>query len=1227
MNTPRSMKDKRIGCFFYLCVLAFSGSHVSGQITLTSTTGAEDFFLESTQIQIDSAGNASTAGDYLVTGGVSQSGVNVHTLALTLEAANLMTESGARLESGLLDRDSSGRLGITNINAGINTGEGITIGLDATNLELGYTWQVTGVRVEFVNGDESYTMVNRNVFEKSLTSSFNGMIDIRELSIMTVAGSFDTEVLAIFANKTVDPVSSFRVTGFELDVVKTSAGVNAPWRSVLYPEDWQPPTGRSFYHDKMLQDFSYAGYRRGEVAIPQPTGPIFDVITYGADPFGSADSTGAIQAAINAAEAAGGGVVSIPAGLFKVSTTSNTSVLRIDSSGVIVRGSGAGQTFILNTTIEMRNRSIFQIRSANPVEVTPVLISQDITTPTHRIHLDDTSSFAVGDLIHIVRDFTEEWITEHQMEDYWNDTILIPSASTYRRHVTAVNSAEGWIDVDIPMRYAILTRDNARVSKLTGYISECGIEDLSIGNVQHPGSEWEEEDYTIEGTSAYDVHASWLIKVEFCYNSWVSGVESFQPAGNTSTAHMLSNGVRLLRAKNITVRNCYFQRPQYGGGGGNGYMYRIQDANECLIVDSIAEFNRHGFVVSHSGTTGNVFLRCEDRLSNRATGSTGSYNTGGGDGSDNHMQFSHSNLWDQCSAVDSFYEAIFRTTTGHALSSAHGGYWNLRGAGTQYPGKLVTTEQGRYGYVIGTSGDVDSVIAFERASVDTAPDDHVEGEGLGKTLYPPSLYLDQLEKRVGSVIQMAFRPVSGAPSQVVSKVSIGATGSAQNLSPELFDLVGRTSTIAAAGAAFEITLDAVASISTVEASKGQKLSDGIIVTDVNGWIGVAGGTDGISPVATNREAIQIEVNTSNMSPLFEIKLETLTLAGLSAGESAEIISNGRMSYRVLAGLDSPSTVLEFDVSALGIKLSGGTSDVIATLMPSSISDFKLCGLGWSIASKDKLELTSIQAGNGISTLSLELGVSTTGFATTQATDFEISGATNFGASSSIAIELDAIALVATTGGIVSKGVDGIVSRDSQGRIGVDAGGIGQLEGIQINLDAVNVDPRMRLQLSELVVQFVDSDESFTVQNLVSGELLIVGGGQTSPDIQIGSGRVSADINALDLFVAGGTSGNVAIFYGNSDLGASNSFRLISVVLEVLPPDPLFETFLIQREADSAVLNWTDGDIPGQVNVFRTNALSNNFWQVVFSTEEADTYSEGIHPEQSQMFYRLEYSSP
>jgi hypothetical protein len=63
-------------------------------------------------------------------------------------------------------------------------------------------------------------------------------------------------------------------------------------------------------------------------------------------------------------------------------------------------------------------------------------------------------------------------------------------------------------------------------------------------------------------------------------------------------------------------------------------------------------------------------------------------------------------------------------------------------------GAVVRSSQGRYGYVMGTSGPRSSVSII--GGPGHSPPDHLEGEGLGATLAPQSLYRDQLSRRLGS---------------------------------------------------------------------------------------------------------------------------------------------------------------------------------------------------------------------------------------------------------------------------------------------------------------------------------------------------------------------------------------------------------------------------------------------------------------------------------------------
>lgn len=117
--------------------------------------------------------------------------------------------------------------------------------------------------------------------------------------------------------------------------------VSRHWQAFVAAKD-RAPAG-------ILADYSYAGYRHGEAAIPSVAGPVFEVTTFGAIPDDDRSDEAAIRLAIAAAEEAGGGVVLFPPGRFLVWTerASQRSIL-ISRSGVVLRGAGsaAGGTVI-----------------------------------------------------------------------------------------------------------------------------------------------------------------------------------------------------------------------------------------------------------------------------------------------------------------------------------------------------------------------------------------------------------------------------------------------------------------------------------------------------------------------------------------------------------------------------------------------------------------------------------------------------------------------------------------------------------------------------------------------------------------------------------------------------------------------------------------------------------------------------------------------------------------
>jgi len=570
---------------------------------------------------------------------------------------------------------------------------------------------------------------------------------------------------------------------------------HAAWRSTLYPSGWQPPTNGavSFETNKLIQDFSYAGYKAGETALPTISGPLFNasLAPYNADKTGTSDTTTAIQSAINAAKAAGGGVVFLPAGLYSISPQgANTYALLVNSSNVVLRGAGVGATFLLNTSTNMRSKSIILLNGSSSAGfyssgAASTTISQDLLGPTMEIPVTSTSGFATGQWVVVRADCTDAWITEHNEPDWIGYGSQLGGVAYFRR-VVAVSAAVSKITINAPTRYYLKMRDNARVVRLSAApLLNCGLEDFSIGNVQHNGTGWGEDDYTVAGTGAYDVHDSFAIRIVRARDSWMRNVATFQPAGNSTTAHLLSNGILLLESSQITLTNCDFGHAQYGGGGGNGYQYRLQNANECLLDNCRSTFTRHGFVLSHMASSGNVYHECTDRDSGRQTGDTGFQSTAGAN-SDHHMHFSHANLVDTCTGDGSGFEARYRpygSAPLHDLTAAHSVFWNTRGIGSG-PSYVVTTEQSRYGYVIGTRGTRTGVSLSTYGGTKCNPLDHVEGTALGDTLEPFSLYEDQLNRRLSlPLVTLPADLVLGFPTNSVRlqpSVQIGSQPAASN---------------------------------------------------------------------------------------------------------------------------------------------------------------------------------------------------------------------------------------------------------------------------------------------------------------------------------------------------------------------------------------------------------------------------------------------------------------
>ncbi len=462
---------------------------------------------------------------------------------------------------------------------------------------------------------------------------------------------------------------------------------------------------------------------------------------YFADPTGSEDSTAAIQQAIYDVGDAGGGVVLLPSGTFRVAPPAGAEQsLHIGHSGVVLRGAGPSQTFIFNDATDMRRKRIIDARP-NPSKHwiwyrdtgDSRLLSADVLEPTVEIPLESSEGYGIGDWVVLRADITVEFLQEHGMDGVWSTQ---GNGLAFYRQITAIDAETNTITIDVPTRYPLKVRDNARIHRTSEHLVEIGIESLSIGNRENNTPGTDTNDYQVEGSGGYQMHASWAIYYSMVVHGWVRNVATYRPTGNTKNIHILSNGLRLDAARFVTVRDCDFRRSQYKGAGGNGYLF-VMTGSENLFTANRAEKGRHNYGFSLMYSSGNVI--------HRSTSVDGKLPT------DFHMLLSMANLLDNMEMDDDSIEAIHRDCCGHGHSTTQSVIWNTRGI--SYPSSqfffrfIIESEQFGNGYVIGTQGDADEVKAPSSGS--TSPKDWVEGEGIGATLEPASLYEEQLGLRTG----------------------------------------------------------------------------------------------------------------------------------------------------------------------------------------------------------------------------------------------------------------------------------------------------------------------------------------------------------------------------------------------------------------------------------------------------------------------------------------------
>lgn len=285
----------------------------------------------------------------------------------------------------------------------------------------------------------------------------------------------------------------------------------------------------------------------------------------------------------------------------------------------------------------------------------------------------------------------------------------------------------------MPLRYDALTRDGASVRKESGYLSECGLRGLAVSTVVS----WE------EAWANDRSHAVGFSGVKDC---WMDDVRSYESpnSGDDRMSHLQSGGVIVVGSKRVTIASTTFENAQNRGDGGNGYLFELSRSGEVLIRDATARAGRHNFIQNWDfGTSGCVFLRTTSEDGAAVYSEDMEWISWLGY-SEFHHSLAMANLIDHSGTTDGWKGANRGDeSSGAGHAATQNVFWNTSGTG------YVTSYQYGNGYVIGTDGPTVFTTVYDVLdSAGTAPEDYTEGIGEGATLDPPSLYEDQIARRL-----------------------------------------------------------------------------------------------------------------------------------------------------------------------------------------------------------------------------------------------------------------------------------------------------------------------------------------------------------------------------------------------------------------------------------------------------------------------------------------------
>ena len=475
-----------------------------------------------------------------------------------------------------------------------------------------------------------------------------------------------------------------------------------------------------------LPDFSYAGYRRGGVAIPT-------IAAKATVSPGSGDDRARIQAAIDKVSAmpAGAdgfrGAVLLKKGHYELSDS-----IKITTSGVVLRGEGQGTDGTVLVATAAKQYDLVEVQGAGSgfgeVSGTRKRITTSfVPVGSRTFEVESAAGYEVGDRIVVVRQPNQAWIDALGAKPYgWT-----PSAYEidHPRKITAIDGKK--ITIDIPIVDTIENKYGGGfvyASAVEGRIRLVGVEDIRL-----------ESKYA----SATDEKHGWTaVRFGRTTDSWVRRM----------TAAYFGYGAVMVADQSafLTVEDSAHLDPKSKIEGGRRYSFYVEDGLGVLFQRNLARESRHAFVTG-SGVTGpNVWLDCV------------SANAHADDGP--HHRWATGLLFDNTKGNELDVQNRQDSGSGHGWAGAQTMFWN-----TSADSIIADAPRGAMNWAVGVTGTKaeGKWAAEEPFGIWSSHNNPVS---------PRSLYLQQLEDRKGKTAVDAITLPAQRAGRIWTKLSTWTGG-------------------------------------------------------------------------------------------------------------------------------------------------------------------------------------------------------------------------------------------------------------------------------------------------------------------------------------------------------------------------------------------------------------------------------------------------------------------